>query len=106
MFDFVKNLFSTQVDEKIAEVIHNGAKLIDVRSPQEFADGNVKGSINIPVDRLAHHIHELKKTDTFVVFCRSGNRSGMAKAILAAKGFNNVFDGKTWNNVNNIVNSY
>ena len=106
MFDFIKNMFASPVDEQLSGVIKNGAKLLDVRSPQEYAEGHVKGSINIPVDRLANHINDLKKTDTFVVFCRSGNRSGMAKAILTAKGFHNVFDGKTWNNVNNIVNSF
>jgi rhodanese-related sulfurtransferase len=66
----------------IAEAVKKGALLIDVRSPAEFKSGSVKGALNIPVDNLTAKFNQVKGKDTVVVFCRSGNRSRMAKGIL------------------------
>lgn len=75
------------------EAIASGAVLIDVRTAGEFASGNLKGSVNIPLDRLNSQVQGLKKDKPVVVFCRSGNRSMAAKAILNKKGFQQVVDG-------------
>ncbi len=70
------------------------ASIIDVRTPQEFAHGNYPGAINIPLDRLPQHITEIKDMKKpIVIYCRSGNRSGMATAILQQSGVPEVYNG-------------
>lgn len=102
MFDFLKNLFGGS-SEKLSEIIKNGTILVDVRSQGEFASGNVKGSINIPLDRLSIQLGKLKKDKTIVVFCASGMRSSQAKSILNQNGFENVINGGGWRSVQSVV---
>lgn len=102
MFDFIKKMFNNEADETLVQAIQNGAFLVDVRSPQEYAEGHVKGSVNIPVGDIMNYLSKFKGKENIVVFCRSGNRSSMAKSILEAKGFQNVINGGTWQEVNAI----
>ncbi|MFA7445139.1 MAG: rhodanese-like domain-containing protein [Flavobacteriaceae bacterium] len=102
MFGFFKNLFGGG-SEKLSEAIKNGAVLIDVRTQGEFASGNVKGSVNIPLDRLSGQLGKLKKDKTIVVFCASGMRSASAKSILNRNGFENVINGGSWKNVEKFI---
>lgn len=102
MLGLLKNLFGGN-SEKLSEVIKNGAILVDVRSQGEFASGNVKGSINIPLDKLSIQLGKLKKDKTIVVFCASGIRSSQAKSILNRNGFENVINGGGWRSVQSVV---
>jgi rhodanese-related sulfurtransferase len=98
MIAALKKLFGiTSVD--LAKLIKEGALIIDVRSKGEFASGHAKGSINIPLEQIADNASKLKKHPNIITCCRSGNRSGMAKRTLEAKGLN-VTNGGTWQNVN------
>mgnify|MGYP000633611001 CR=1 FL=1 len=83
----------------LATLVNDGAFLVDVRTPGEFAEGNVKGSVNIPLDQVQNQLAKFKAKENIVVFCRSGNRSGQAKAILEQNGFNNVTNGGTWQDI-------
>lgn len=85
--------------ENIQDVVKNGAFLVDVRTPSEFEEGNVKGSINIPLDTIENNLSKFEGKENIVVFCRSGNRSSHAKAILEMNGFQNVYNGGTWQTV-------
>lgn len=82
--------------ENIAQLVADGALLVDVRRPDEFAEGHVAGSINIEHNTILAHTAQLKEANHIIVFCRSGNRSGMAKAMLENVGFTNVTNGGTW----------
>ena len=104
MFGFLKKLFSGSPSVDLDALIKAGAYLVDVRSKAEFASGHVKGSVNIPLDTLSSNLSKFKGKDAIIVFCRSGNRSSMAKAILEQNGFNNVVNGGSWTNVNQYVN--
>ncbi|WP_396156144.1 rhodanese-like domain-containing protein [Flavobacterium macrobrachii] len=86
------------------DIISKGAFLVDVRTPAEFAEGNVKGSVNIPLDQVQNQLAKFKGKENIVVFCRSGNRSSQAKSILEQNGFTNVTNGGTWQEVNQIIN--
>ena len=97
MFGIFKNLFGGGAD--ITEKLKEGAFLVDVRSPQEFDGGHVKGSVNIPLDRRAISLEKFKNKKNIIVFCRSGNRSSQAKSILEKNGFTNVTNGGTWQSV-------
>ncbi len=99
MFDFLKNIFSSPDNTGLTEAIREGALLVDVRSPGEFASGSVKGAVNIPLDRVAGELPRFKGKSGIVVFCLSGNRAGQAKRILEQNGFQNIINGGTWRNV-------
>lgn len=65
--------------------------IIDVRTKEEYNDGHVEGAINIPVDVIEQNdLNGANKSDSIAVYCRSGGRAGMAKAILEKRGFTNV----------------
>ncbi len=103
MIAFLKKLFANKEDNKM-ETIINDAYLVDVRTPQEFAEGNVEGSVNIPLDTVPNQLSTFKNKINIVVFCRSGYRSGQAKLILEQNGFTNVVNGGTWQNVHSLLN--
>jgi rhodanese-related sulfurtransferase len=65
--------------------------LVDVREPYEHEEFNIGGQL-VPVGSIMGAIPELMdhKDDEIIVYCRSGNRSGMAKQLLVASGFTNV----------------
>lgn len=86
-------------NENLATLINDGAFLVDVRSLGEFAEGNAKGSVNIPLDQVQNQLAKFKDKENIVVFCRSGNRSGQAKSILEQNGFTNVTNGGTWQDI-------
>lgn len=89
----------------LKSIIQGGAYLVDVRTPAEFATGSVPGAVNIPLDDVAANAQELSQHAAVVVFCRSGNRSGMAKALLEQAGLRNVTNGGVWMDVADIVAS-
>jgi len=87
----------------LAQLIKDGAVIVDVRSKGEFANGHIKGSINIPLEQITNNVSNLKKHNHVIICCRSGNRSGMAKRMLQSKGLNNVTNGGSWQNVNQYI---
>jgi rhodanese-related sulfurtransferase len=100
---FLNFLFGGGDTADLKQLIDEGAFLVDVRTPGEFAGGHVKGSVNIPLDNLQTQISQFKDKKHIIVFCRSGNRSGMAKNILEQNGFKNVVNGGTWERVSLFV---
>lgn len=75
------------------KLVQDGARLVDVRTPAEFAAGHIDGAVNIPVQQLDARLHELQPKDrALVVYCRSGHRSGNAARLLKSAGFPAVHD--------------
>ena len=68
--------------------------LVDVRTPEEYAEIHIPGSILIPLDTIeAEAGNKLKDKDgTIYVYCRSGNRSTSASKILADLGYTKVYN--------------
>ena len=76
------------------------ATIIDVRTPGEFMMGNVKGSINIPLDEVSSRVEEFKNIEGNVVLCcASGGRSGQATMFLQQNGLSNIYNGGGWQTV-------
>lgn len=79
--------------EELKELLESGDKinLIDVRSPEEFEADNIGGQL-MPLGKLPLQLYKIEdlKSEEIYLFCRSGNRSGMAKNILIAHGFEKV----------------
>lgn len=103
LLQIIKSLFGTKEKIDLEEIISNGALLVDVRNPDEFRSGHVKGSINIPLDQITQKINQFKNKNKIVVFCRSGSRSQMALSILLTNGITNVINGGGWQDVNQYV---
>lgn len=103
MFGIFKNMFSKKDTTQMEKILKEGAFLVDVRTPAEFAEGHVKGSTNIPLDQVPNQLAQFKGKEHIIVFCRSGNRSGQAKMILEQNGIKNVTNGGTWMDVNEAI---
>ncbi|MBL8956751.1 MAG: rhodanese-like domain-containing protein [Myxococcaceae bacterium] len=72
-------------------LVGEGARLIDVRSPAEFAGGALPGAVNVPVNELEARLDALgPKDQPKVLYCASGMRSAVAKATLKRHGFTQV----------------
>jgi phage shock protein E len=99
MFGFIKKLFSGN-SEEMKELIANGAIIIDVRTPGEFAGGHAAKAVNIPLDTLDRNIAKIQKyKKPIVLCCASGMRSARAKGVLVNKGVANVYDAGAWSNL-------
>ena len=90
----LSNLFGgTDHTEAVRNALAQGAPIVDVRGPHEFAGRHVPGAINIPHDQIAGHVDKLgPKSRPVVLYCRSGARSGMAARVLRSAGFAEVID--------------
>jgi phage shock protein E len=86
-----KNL-PADLDVATAASLHGQSDVVflDVRTPEEYAEGHIPGVVLIPLDELPHRIDEVPKDKTVVVTCRSGNRSAQAAEILRQAGYSNV----------------
>ena len=83
----------------------NTKTIIDVRTPTEFAGGNVAGSINIPLNEIELHAVEIKQMQQPIVLCcASGMRSGQATAYLKNIGID-CENGGSWIDVNYTINN-
>jgi phage shock protein E len=105
MFEIFENFFRQGSGEDLEALIKDGAYLVDVRSSQEFAENSVKGSVNIPLDQVQRQMAKFQDKKHIIVFCRSGNRSSQAKAILEQNGYTNVVNGGTWQHVGQFVHN-
>lgn len=80
---------------EFAEVIASpDVTIVDVRTPEEFAEGHIAGAVNIPVELpdFIDRVSELDTAGTYAVYCRSGNRSQPAVAGMASVGINGIFE--------------
>ena len=75
-----------------AEAVASGAVLLDVRTPAEFASGHLEGAINIDVQSpdFDQQVAQLDPSATYLVYCRSGNRSGAAIDRMQGLGFSDL----------------
>ena len=69
-------------------------QIIDVRTPEEFADGHVQSAVNLNVEdgSLDAALAGLDPAADYVVYCRSGRRSAIAAQLMADRGFTKVTD--------------
>lgn len=99
------NFFSGTDNTQLSQALEQGAFLVDVRSAGEFQMEKIPGAVNIPLDAIPHKLARFKGKKQVVVFCRSGNRSGMAKSMLEQNGIKNVINGGSYHNVASVVDS-
>lgn len=104
MIETLKKLFGLGPKANFAELVKNGAVILDVRSKGEYSGGHIKGSLNIAVDQLSSNLSKLKdKEKPIITCCASGMRSAAAKNILKANGYKEVYNGGSWNSLQNKI---
>jgi phage shock protein E len=96
MIDKIKKLLGIEPPPDYKALMKQGAQIIDVRTRGEYSDGHIRGSINIPLDRLPDNLSKIKKDKPVITCCASGMRSASAKGILKSKGFKEVYNGGGW----------
>lgn len=69
------------------QLVARGAQLVDVRNPGEHERGALPGSVNIPLPLIQQALKQLDRQTPVLLYCNSGQRSGMAKQLLEACGF-------------------
>lgn len=72
------------------KLVAEGATLVDVRTPGEFAAGHIDGAVNIPVQGFSSRASEIPKGRPVVLYCASGIRSGAAARTLRSAGRTDV----------------
>lgn len=82
------------VDELAAKLAAGKPVLIDVREPNEFATGRVKGAVNVPLGRLADKMGGFDPDAETFVICQSGRRSANAARMLSRAGFKHAYSVK------------
>jgi rhodanese-related sulfurtransferase len=65
---------------------HASVRILDVREPEEVAEGRIPGSVNIPLGRLLSRLDAVAPGTPIVAVCRSGRRSQLAAEALTAAG--------------------
>ena len=89
IFDFFKQPDINQGVQEYKNAV--GAVLLDVRSPQEYREGHIPGSQNVPLQQLDKVEEVTENKDTVLyVYCRSGARSRQAVSLLNHMGYTNV----------------
>lgn len=87
------DLTQEQWKEKLAET--ENAVIIDVRTAQEVAEGKIEGAIHHDIfnpQAFMVAVEALDPSASYFVYCRSGNRSGQACAVLRSKGIANAYN--------------
>ena len=87
----MKNINSTEALELLQD---NDINVIDVRTNQETLSGKIENSLNYDImsPSFASNINALNKEATYIIVCRSGNRSQSACGFMEASGFQNIYN--------------
>ena len=89
LFDFLKH---TDINQGVAQFQQtSNAMLVDVRTPEEYREGHIPGSINVPLQQIEDiELEVAEKITPLYVYCRSGARSRQATAMLQEMGYEEV----------------
>lgn len=101
MIEALKSIFGLGSKTDFAQLVKNGATIIDVRSKGEYQGGHIRGSVNIPLDNLSNNLSKIRKDKPVITCCASGMRSASAKSILKSNGFTDVYNGGSWMSLKN-----
>lgn len=92
------------LDDGLDKLIKNGAIILDVRTEKEYETGHIEGSQNISLGTIRERYIELDPDKTYITVCSHGLRSVKVESILKEKGFNNVYNGGAWSDLQKSFN--
>lgn len=98
MAGFLSRLLGMEDKADFKSLLENGAVLLDVRTKDEYKQGHINSSINIPLDGLNSNLSKLDKDAVIIAVCQSGMRSSSAVSLLKKSGFGEVYNGGSWFN--------
>ena len=94
-----KQMIKTINSSESAEMIKKNLKnkkfvILDVRSPEEYAEGHLANAKNIDFKAtdFAEKVGKLKKSKSYLVYCRSGHRSASAVEIMKSQSFKTIYN--------------
>jgi phage shock protein E len=85
--------------DRVQTMLREGATLVDVRSPGEYASGHLPNAVNIPVNEIGARLREIPAGKPVVLYCRSGARSSAAAQTLRSAGRTDVFNAGAMSNL-------
>jgi rhodanese-related sulfurtransferase len=88
------NLSAIETNALIEKNINNiNFIILDIRTKKEFLEGHISGAINIDYydEDFKEILIKLKKTETYLIYCRSGRRSGIVLTLFRDLGFQSVY---------------
>lgn len=91
VFSPVKSVSVNEAKKLIEEKKEGEVALVDVREPEEYEKGHLPGAQLVPLSSILEKLQELDPLTTTVTYCRSGNRSRSAAALMMTKGFSRVY---------------
>ena len=96
--EWKKYISDTQAQRfsELLETVELMAQIVDVRTIDEYQQGHIRGSINIPLQTLGKSFGKIKKDKPVITCCASGMRSAAAKGILKSAGYSDVYNGGGW----------
>jgi len=91
----IKNINTEKANELMEQ--RNGDQdfvILDVRTPGEFSEGHIENAVNLDfhADAFADELESLDKKKTYLIYCRTGGRSGNALKMMKEKGFKDVYN--------------
>lgn len=91
---------------KIKEALKRGGTIIDIRTANEFDQGKIQGSINIPIDRININLQRIKQMRKPIIICSNfDSENEKAIGFLKASGIKEVYNGGSWTRVLRIARS-
>ena len=90
--DEIQNIITSLNNVDAIDFANTNNVLIDVRTPEEYAEGHIKGAINLNVkdDNFGKKVSELDSTKNYYIYCRSGVRAKSAEAIMLENNLKKV----------------
>lgn len=85
-----KNLTSREAKALLDK--NKNVYLLDVRTPQEYSQASLAGSVLIPIGEFERRINEVPKNKTIIVYCAVGSRSKPAAGLLSQRGYKEVYN--------------
>ena len=102
MFDFLFGFGR----HKLKDALRKGATIVDVRTVHEYDQGRLRGSVNIPLDRIPANTERIRHMKKPVIFCATGDsRSAKATSFIKKEGINEVYNGGNWEKLLQMIHS-
>lgn len=86
------NTFTSVDVNEAKKLMELGITVVDVRTPQEFAEGHIPNAKLIPLQELETRLNEFSQDEKYLIVCRSGNRSAQASEILVQNGMKQIYN--------------
>ena len=101
MINTLKKMLGFGPAKDYKKLMAEKAIIVDVRSTSEYAGGHIKGSVNVPLDKIRTLTAKVKdKNQPIITCCASGMRSASAKNVLQSLGYTSVYNGGGWQGLN------